>query len=63
MNELLNSRKVWQRNYWDRYIRNEEHLYDVIDYIHNNPVKAKLISSPELWAFSSYNQTNGKIKY
>ena len=43
----------WMRDYWDRYIRNEEHLNNVIDYIHRNPVKAKLCRNPEDWAWSS----------
>ena len=32
----------WQRDYFDRLIRNEAHLGRVIRYIRDNPVKAKL---------------------
>ncbi len=43
----------WMREYWDRYIRNEQHLQAVIEYIHQNPVKARLCSRPEEWRWSS----------
>ena len=43
----------WMREYWDRYIRNERHLEQAIDYIHNNPVKAKLCKAPEDWPWGS----------
>ena len=43
----------WKREYWDRYIRNEKHLENVINYIHNNPVKAGLCRKPEDWEWSS----------
>ena len=29
-------RCIWQRGYWDRYIRDEEHFYKTIDYIKKN---------------------------
>ena len=43
----------WHREFWDRYIRDEEHYYDTIEYIHNNPVKARLVWKPEDWIWSS----------
>jgi REP element-mobilizing transposase RayT len=36
------SGKVWQENYWDRLIRSEAHFVACIDYIRDNPEKAKL---------------------
>ena len=44
---------IWQREYWDRFIRDEKHFNAAINYIHNNPVKAGLVESPEKWEFSS----------
>jgi hypothetical protein len=41
------------REYWDRFIRDEKHLAAVIDYIHDNPVKAGLCDQPEKWRWSS----------
>ena len=44
---------VWQSNYWDRFIRNEQHFFNTVQYIHNNPVKAGLCKEPEDWYGSS----------
>jgi REP element-mobilizing transposase RayT len=33
---------LWQRESFDRIIRDEEHLYRVVQYIGNNPLKARL---------------------
>jgi len=33
---------LWQQDYWDRMIRNEEHFAKCQDYILRNPEKAKL---------------------
>jgi putative DNA methylase len=43
----------WQPEYFDRYIRDEEHLAKAVRYIENNPVKAGLAKLPEEWLFSS----------
>jgi type I restriction enzyme R subunit/putative DNA methylase len=45
--------QFWMRDYWDRYIRNEKHYYAVIEYIHNNPVKAGLCQEASDWQWSS----------
>lgn len=50
---LGRSGEVWQREYFDRYIRDDRHLQAAIDYIESNPVKAKLAQSAESWRFSS----------
>lgn len=42
----------WMREYWDRFIRNENHLQQTIAYIHLNPVKAGLCASLLLWHWS-----------
>ena len=49
----------WMREYWDRYIRNGEHLAQVIRYIHQNPVKAGLCAAPEDWRWSSAHLQHG----
>jgi len=43
----------WMREYWDRFIRDEKHYGAVVEYIHNNPVKAGLCESPGQWRWSS----------
>jgi REP element-mobilizing transposase RayT len=44
---------VWMREYWDRFIRDGDHLRATIDYIHRNPVKAGLCHEPSHWQWSS----------
>jgi REP element-mobilizing transposase RayT len=44
---------LWQRDYWDRFIRNERHLLAALRYIENNPVVAGLVSAPEDWRWGS----------
>jgi REP element-mobilizing transposase RayT len=57
--------RVWQRGYWDRYIRNEAHFTSTIQYIHHNPVTAGLVRRPEEWPFSSIQIENssGYLKW
>ena len=43
----------WEDDYFDRYIRDEEHLRRAVRYIENNPVKAHLVSSAAEWPWSS----------
>ena len=43
----------WYPDYWDRYVRDLNHLRKLIRYIHNNPVKAGLVTCPEDWPWSS----------
>ena len=46
---------LWQREYWDRYMRDEEHFRKAQHYIEWNPVKAGLVKAPADWACSSAN--------
>jgi len=52
---------VWQREYWDRFIRDEQHLRQVISYIHQNPVKAGLVATAESWRWSSAYPGNANL--
>lgn len=54
---LARTGPFWARDYFDRYIRNEDHFFKAAEYIHNNPVKAKLCSRPQDWPFSSAHRT------
>jgi REP element-mobilizing transposase RayT len=44
---------VWHREYWDRFIRDQRHLAQTIEYIHLNPVKARLVGTAKSWRWSS----------
>lgn len=46
----------WQKEYYDRVVRNSRHFNLVKDYIENNPVKAGLCRTPQDWTFSSAGQ-------
>lgn len=46
--------RFWQDRYFDRNIRGESARSEVIRYIHRNPVKRGLVSSPEEYCWSSF---------
>ncbi len=50
---LPRKRVFWQPDYWDRFIRNERHYRATIDYIHANPVKARLVARAADWPWTS----------
>ena len=44
------NRKLWQRNYWERVIRDENELIKIREYIVNNPLQWALDSeNPKQW--------------
>lgn len=43
----------WQREYHDRFIRDDDHYRNAVVYIENNPVKAGLVKAAEAWRYSS----------
>ncbi|MBK9216762.1 MAG: AMP-binding protein [Chloracidobacterium sp.] len=54
VNELRGTTgKVWQAEYFDRYIRDADHYSRTVDYIENNPVIAKLSTKPDGYRFGS----------
>lgn len=53
-NQILNREGAfWENDYFDRYIRDEEHFRRVVRYIESNPVKARLVPLAEEWPWSS----------
>jgi REP element-mobilizing transposase RayT len=56
------SSPIWHREYWDRYIRNQKHFEQAVEYIHQNPVKAKLVPAPNLWPWSSAFPGNANLR-
>jgi REP element-mobilizing transposase RayT len=50
---LKRSGDFWQTEYFDRYIRDEEHYGKALRYIENNPVKAGLVKFAHEWPFGS----------
>jgi REP element-mobilizing transposase RayT len=43
-------KRVWQRNYWEHIIRNEQSYLEISEYIQNNPAK---------WAIDKLNPESG----
>lgn len=52
---------IWQPGYHDRYMRNEEHYIRTCNYIHENPVKAKLCRVAEDFIWSSAYKGNSPL--
>ncbi len=40
-------------DYFDRYMRDDDHLARTVEYVEQNPVKAGLVASKEAWPWSS----------
>lgn len=56
VNRILGRKgELWQADYWDRHIRDEEHFRKAWRYIESNPVKAGLVAAAADWAHSSAN--------
>ncbi len=56
INEVLNrSGKLWQDSLYDHAIRNEQSLFEHIEYMANNPVRKGFVERPEDWPFKKIN--------
>lgn len=47
---------LFQNRYKSEVVETDSYLLTVLRYIHQNPVKAKIIDNPEKYSWSSYNQ-------
>ena len=54
---------VWQRRFWEHSILDDDDYERHLDYIHYNPVKHGLASSPGSWPYSSFPQWVNKGVY
>ena len=53
-NKILGRRgSLWQPEYHDRFIRDDDHYAKAFRYVENNPVKARLVAKAEDWRWSS----------
>lgn len=54
INEALGRRgRVWRREYFDRFMRGDDHLSTAIAYVEENPVKAGFANTRAEWPWSS----------
>jgi putative transposase len=51
--EISRTGAFWQDDYWDRFIRNDDHFVATQSYIDLNPVKAGLVEEAHLWPWGS----------
>ncbi|MFT5581088.1 MAG: REP element-mobilizing transposase RayT [Psychromonas sp.] len=57
--------KVWQNGYHALWLESEKFVYQKLNYIHNNPVKDKIVECPWEYVFSSaqnYADKEGLVK-
>jgi REP-associated tyrosine transposase len=47
---------LWQRRFWEHTIRDNSDFERCVNYIHFNPVKHRLVSSPPAWPFTSLHR-------
>ena len=50
---------LWERRFDDNRITSVEELRSVVTYIHNNPVRAGIVSRPEEYEWSSFHNYAG----
>ena len=65
--QIINNREnrkgtLFEGKVQSRVISNNKYLIHIIQYIHYNPVAAKLVESPEDWKYSNYLEFIGKRK-
>ncbi len=49
-------RRIWQRRFWEHFIRDERDFESHVDYIHHNPVKHGHVRTVGEWPFSSFHR-------
>jgi len=47
---------LWQKRFWEHTIRDDGDFERCADYVHFNPVRHRLVSSPAAWPFSSLHR-------
>lgn len=52
---------LWQEEYFDRFIRDDDHLRETIRYIEQNPVAGGLAAKAEDWPFGSARRRGAGI--
>ena len=47
---------VWQRRFWEHFIRDDQDFISHVEYIHYNPVRHGLVTAPRDWKYSSFHR-------
>jgi putative transposase len=61
--QLASNLPVWQRGYTDHRVRDGDEFQMRREYIHDNPVRAKLVEFPELYPYSSAYRSEEEKAY
>ena len=64
VNRALNRKgPVWQEEWFDHVLRSSESVFDKVDYILENPVRAGLVESPDRypWSWREHSTIEGLI--
>ena len=56
-------RGIWQRRYWEHFIRDEEDYAAHLDYVHVNPLRHGLVSRVVDWPYSTFHHWMKKGVY
>lgn len=48
--------KFWQDRFWEHTIKDDDERQSYVEYIHYNPVKHHLVTSPRDWPYSSFHE-------
>ena len=51
---------LWFREYYDHWARTDQEIWNIVEYIRQNPVKAKLAKDPESWPWTWINPELGR---
>lgn len=63
-NKIFNNQgKVLQKGYYDKIIRDEKHLIEIIEYIHNNPINKGIVENVDDYIYSSYHYYNNENRH
>ncbi len=54
--KLESEHQVWQEGFHPQAMVSDEIMLQKLEYLHNNPVKRGLVSSPEYWSYSSAHE-------
>jgi len=56
-------RGIWQRHYWEHFIRNDADFQRHVDYVHVNPLKHGYVKRVEDWPYSTFHSYVAKGIY
>jgi putative transposase len=54
---------VWQRRFWEHWVRDEDDFQNHLHYVHYNPVKHGLCACPHAWPASSFHRWVARKAY